>query len=194
MGAAALTQTGNFANLIMSPYSEVTGFQFINKAGYSAITIADGIWRCNIHHNYFHMVQGAAANIIYAAGSGNTAGTISNNRFMTWVGGAITSAINTYGATAEIIEKNYISNMSGTMDCAINCGAAAQMIVKDNVISDCGGAGTITLGVEMGSASNCAIGNRFALPSGSAFNSGTANRTFVDNRDAQAGGATPVET
>jgi hypothetical protein len=193
MGAAALTQTGSFENVIMSPYSELTGFQIINKAAYSAVTIADGIWRANIHNNYFHMTQGSACSIIKASGSGMSYGTIAKNRFQTWVGGTITYAIEINGASSIIIDKNIINNWSGTMSTAIYCNQCAQGVVMDNIISDCSGAGTITVGIDLGNG-NTAIGNRCALPTGSAFSAGTANRTFVDNRDAQAGGQTVVET
>ncbi len=194
VGAAALTQGGSCQAVIMEAYGELTGFQIINKAGYAAVTMADGKWRANVHNNYFHMVQGTACNIIDCAGSGMTAGNISHNRFMTWVGGAITSAISIYGATAATITDNWINNYSGTMDVGITCGAAAQVILKDNIIGDCAGAGTITVGIALGSTGNIPVGNRFQMETGSAFSGGTANRSFVDNRDAYAGGATPIET
>lgn len=194
LGAAALTQTGAYQNVIMEAYGQLTGFQIINAAGYPAVTMADGKWRSNIHHNYFHMTQGTACSIIECLGSGMYAGNISHNRFMTWVGGAITSAISCYGATAATITNNWINNYSGTMDVAISCGAAAQMLIKDNVIGDCAGAGTITVGIALGSTGNLAIGNRCQMATGTAFSGGTANRSFVDNRDAYAGGATPVES
>lgn len=194
LGAAALTQTGNYQNVIMEAYGQLTGFQIINKAGYSAVTMADGKWRANIHNNYFHMTQGSACNIIECLGSGMTAGNISHNRFMTWVGGSITSAISCYGATAATITDNWINNYSGTMDVGISCGAGAQMLLKDNIIGDCAGAGTITVGIALGTTGNIPIGNRFQMATGSAFSGGTANRSFVDNRDAQAGGETCIES
>jgi hypothetical protein len=195
VGPALLQQTGNFACLIMEAYCEVAGFQFINKAGYSAITIADAKWRPNIHNNYFHMVQGTACSIIASAGSGMSHGYICNNRFNTWVAGAITSAIVLPGAVSATVAENMIVNYSGTMDNAIDMGSSVQCVVIDNVISDCGGAGTITNGIAIGNPTgNVAVGNRVGLPTGTAFSGGTANKSFVDNRDAQAGGATPVES
>lgn len=195
LGAAALTQTGSYENVIIEAYGEVTGFQFINKAGKSAITMADGKWRANVHNNYFHMVQGTACSIISGTGTGFTHGFISNNRFQTWVGGAITSAIALATGNSVTISKNSIVNYSGTMDVAINLGGGVQNIAIDNLISDCGGAGTITNGINAGTPTgNVVIGNRIALPTGTGVSGGTANRTFVDNRDAQAGGAVVIET
>jgi hypothetical protein len=192
-GAALLQQTGAYQNLILEAYAEVAGFQFINKAGYAAITMADGKWRPSVHNNYFHMVQGTACSIIVGAGTGFTHGFIVKNRFQTWVGGAITSAIVLAAGNSVTVEKNSIVNYSGTM--AINLGAGVQNLAVDNIISDCGGAGTITVGIDAGTPTgNVLIGNRIALPTGSGIVGGTANRTFVDNRDAQAGGATPIET
>lgn len=198
IGAALLQQTGAFECLKMEAYGEVAGFQFINKAGYSAITMANGKWRANVHNNYFHMVQGTACSIIQGSGSGFSHGFISRNKFQTWVAGAITSAIsvNGSGLVGVTIDNNQIINYSGTMDVAISLGSSCvQSIVLDNLISDCGGAGTITNGIDAGTPTgNVIVGNRIALPTGTGVSGGTANRTFVDNRDAQAGGATPIET
>lgn len=192
-GAALLTQGGNYAAVIMEAYGEMTGFQVINKAGYPAIQSA--AWRPNVHHNYFHVVQGTACNIIEATTQGFTHGNISNNRFQTWVGGAMTSYINIAGSNSCLVSENTIVNYSGTVDCGIQCGSGVQNLILDNFISDCGGAGTITVGIDLGNPTgNIAIGNRVALPTGSAFSGGTANRSFVQNFDAQAGGATAVES
>ena len=196
VGASALTQTGAYENVIMEAYGELAGFQIINKAGYSAVTMANGKWRANIHNNWFHMVQGTACNIIETAGSGMSYGTIANNRFQTYVGGAISSAIYLAGPTACQISGNWINNSSGTMDTAINLYAGVQNLIIDNMISDCTGAGTITNGVTLGAGASgfTAVGNRFVMPTGSAFSGGTANRTFCQNFDAQAGGETAIES
>ena len=195
VGAAALTQTGNYQNVIMEAYDELTGFQIINKAGYAAVTMADGKWRANIHHNYFHMTQGTACNIIDTAGSGMSYGFICNNRFETWVGGNITSAISCAGATAVTISNNWINNFSGTMDTGITVGSGAQAVLVSNIVSDCGGAGTITVAMEVGTgAMSTVINNRLQVLSGRGLNGGVTNRSFVDNRDATSGGATPIET
>lgn len=195
VGAALLQQTGNYQNLILESYCEVAGFQFINKAGYAAITMADAKWRPSVHNNYFHMVQGTACSIIAGAGTGFTHGFIVNNRFQTWVGGAITSAIALATGNSVTIEGNSIVNYSGTMDKGIDLGGGVQNLAVDNLISDCGGAGTITVGIDAGTPTgNVLVGNRIALPTGSGISGGTADRSFVDNRDAENGGATPIET
>jgi hypothetical protein len=195
VGAAALTQGGAYQAVIMEAYGELTGFQIINKAGYSAVTMADGKWRANVHNNYFHMTQGSAADIIQAVGSGMSHGYICNNRFETWVAGAITSAISVAGAVSATISNNIIVNYSGTMDVGINLGNSVQCVAMGNIVSDCGGAGTITDGIAAGTPTgNVLVNNSLGLPTGSGVSGGTANRTFVNNRDAQAGGATPIES
>jgi len=193
VGAALLQQTGAYQNLILEAYDEVAGFQFINKSGYSAITMADAKWRANVHHNYFHVVQGAAASIIACAGSGMSHGFICNNRFSTWFSGALTSHILIAGGSSIVISNNLISNSLGTVDTGINVGSSGQTIVMDNVIMDCGGLGTFTAGIQANPTS-CLIGNRFALQSGTAIAGGLPDRSFVDNRDALAGGAVVIET
>lgn len=193
--AALLQQGGSAACLALESYAEVTGFQFINKAGYPAITMATGKWRPNVHNNYFHVVGGTACNIIEGAGTGFSHGNISNNRFQTWVGGNFTSYINIAGSNSVLVEKNVMIQYSGTTDCGIQCGAGVQNIISDNIITDCGGAGTITVGIDLGGATgNTAFGNRIATLSGRGFANGTANRSFVSNYDSTSGGATPIET
>lgn len=193
MGAAALTQGGAFTNITMGTYCELAGFQIINKSAYPAVTVGDGVWRCNIRNNYFHMTQGAAASIIVTAGSGLSYGRIANNAFSTWVGGALTAAIYLVGATACQVERNIITNYSGTMDFGIEFGSSAQAIASNNIISDCGGAGTITVAISLGT-SGTAFDNKLAVLSGRGFTGGTPNRSFVQNFDATSGGATPIET
>jgi hypothetical protein len=194
-GAALLQQGGSAAILALESYAEVTGFQMINKAGYPAITMADGKWRPNVHHNYFHVTQGTACNIIEGAGTGFSHGAITNNRFQTWVGGAMTSYISITGSNSVLVKDNTIVNYSGTVDYGILCGSGVQNLIVDNIITDCGGAGTITVGIDVGNATgNTAIGNRIATLSGRGLAGGTADRSFVDNRDSTSGGATPIET
>ena len=195
IGAALLQQSGNYECLKMEAYCEVSGFQFINKAGYSAITMADGKWRANVHHNYFHVVGGTACSIISGAGTGFTHGFISNNRFQTWVGGNFTSHIVLATGNSVTISDNSIVNYSGTVDTSINLGGGVQNLAIDNIISDCGGAGTITVGIDAGTPTgNTVIGNRIATLSGRGLAGGTANRSFVSNFDSTSGGATPIET
>lgn len=194
VGAALLQQTGNYECLKMEAYGEVAGFQFINKAGYQAITMADGKWRPNVHHNYFHVVGGTACNIIEATGTGFTHGNISDNRFQCWVGGNLTSYISITGSNSVLVENNIIIQYNGTTDYGILCGSGVQNVIKDNVITDCGGAGVITVGIDVGNATgNTAIGNRIATLSGRGLAGGTASRSFVTNYDSTSGG-TIIET
>lgn len=194
-GAAALIQSGNFEVVIMESYGELTGFQIHNKAGYGAVTAAALKWRPNVHHNYFHMCQGTACSIIKATGDGFSHGNISNNRFQTYVGGNITEAIGINSSNSVLVKNNTIVNYSGTMDCAIKCAGGVQNLIVDNIISDCGGAGTITIGIDAGDPTgNTVVGNRIATLSGRGLAGGTANRSFVQNFDSTAGGATAIET
>jgi hypothetical protein len=194
-GAVLLQQGGSAAILALESYAEVTGFQFINKAGYPAITMADAKWRPSVHHNYFHVTQGTACNIIEGAGSGFSHGYIGRNRFQTWVGGNMTSYISITGAVGAVVEKNIIINYSGTVDYGILCGSGVQNVILDNVISDCGGAGTITVGIEVGNPTgNTAFGNRIATLSGRGLDGGTASRSFVSNYDSTSGGSSPIES
>jgi len=186
LGAAALTQTGAFENVIMEAYCELTGLQIINKNGYSAVTIAAGKWRPNVHNNCFHMVAGSAINIIDATGAlACSYGRICNNRFATWVGGDLTSAINVGTGTGVDICKNVITQYNGTMDYGI-IQAGAQCIVKDNVVSDCGGGGVVTVAVQLYEYSS-AISNRLSVPAGRGLAGGTAAKGFVDNMDGATG-------
>lgn len=192
-GAALLQQGGNAEVVTLEAYGELTGFQIINKAGYAAVKSA--AWRPNVHNNYFHVVQGTACNIVEATTQGFTHGNISFNRFQTWVGGAMTSYISITGSNSCLVERNTIMNYSGTVDYGILCGSGVQNLVLDNLITDCGGAGTITVAIDVGNPTgNVAIGNRLAVLSGRGFAGGTANRSFVQNFDATSGGATPIET
>jgi len=193
MGAAALTQTGNYQNVIMSPYSEVTGFQMINKVGYSAVTVADGIWRPNIHHNYFHMVGGSDINIISAAGSGLSHSRVCNNRFSTWVGGVLNSAIYNAGGNACDISNNIITVNGATvvMDVGIYNGGD-QTTTDNNVLQEANSA-VITLGIVIAPTASAA-GNRFMIAAGRCLFGGSANLSYSDNRNGVAGGETCIVT
>jgi hypothetical protein len=194
VGAAALIQTGAYENVIMESYGELTGFQIINKVDYSAVTIATGKWRMNIHHNYFHMVQGTASTIATVL-SGLSYGRLSNNRFETWVAGNHRAVIEIAGATACDVCNNIITMNSGTITAAINMGNSAQSTLMDNIVSDCNGGATLSIGFDLTAVTGLtAIGNRIACVAGNAFTGGTAERTFIDNRDTASGGATPIQS
>ncbi len=201
IGAAALTQTGAYANVIMSPYSELAGFQIINKAGYSAVTVAAGIWRCSIHNNYFHMVGGSDINLIDCSSStANVSGTIYGNKFSTWVGGVLNSAINVGQGTAIDVCYNQIMASSTAM--VLDYGIINNSIgglTAYNIVSECGGdgvasnGGTITVAISV-DPSGTAVGNLCAVGTGQGLAGGTAEHSFVNNRDGASGGATPIQT
>ena len=185
-GSSLIQQSGNYVGLIMEAYCEVSGFQFINKDGYAAIQVPANIWRPTIHHNCFHMVAGSAINVIDASGAAACSyGNISYNRFATWVGGNLTSAINVGTGTGVDIIGNVITQYDGTMDYGIT-QAGAQCIVKDNVVSNCGGGGVVTVAVNIHQYSS-AIGNRLSVDAGKALAGGTAANSFVDNMDGATG-------
>jgi len=201
LGAAALTQTGNFENIILEAYGEVAGFQIINKAGYSAVTCAAGKWRPTVHHNYFHMVGGADINLIdWSAANAGVSGRIYKNKFTTWVGGVLNSAINVGAGTGIDVIGNQIMASSTAM--VLDYGILNNSIgglTADNIVSECGGdgvatnGGTITVAVQI-ATSGTAVNNRCAVGTGQGLAGGTASHTFVDNRDGQAGGETTIET
>jgi len=185
-GSSLLQQSGSYVALTMEAYCEVSGFQFINKAGYAAVSVPANIWRPAIHHNCFHMVAGTACNIVDATGAAACSyGSISNNRFATWVGGNLTSAINVGTGTGTVIDGNVISQYNGTMDYGI-VQAGAQCIVSNNIVSNCGGGGVVTVAVQIHTYSS-AVGNRLSVDAGKALAGGTAANSFVDNMDGATG-------
>ncbi len=200
-GAAALTQTGNYENIIMSPYSEFAGFQVINKNGYSAVTVPVGIWRCNIHHNYFHMVGGSDINLIDCSTStSNVSGRIAFNKFTTWVGGVLNSAIYVgLGTGIDVIGNQIVASSTAmVLDYGIYNDSIGGMTAH-NIVSEAGGSGvatnggTVTVAIYI-NASGSAVDNLCAVGTGQGLAGGTASHSFVNNRDGQAGGATPIET
>lgn len=190
-GSSLLQQSGSYVGLIMEAYCEVAGFQFINKAGYAAVNVPANIWRPSIHHNCFHMVAGTACNIVDATATAACSyGNISNNRFATWVGGNITSAINVGTGTGVVIDGNVITQYNGTMTYGI-VQAGAQCIVSNNIVSDSGGGGVITNAISI-YANSSAIGNRLAVPATYGLAGGATGKTFVDNLDARATSGTDI--
>lgn len=199
LGAAALTQTGNYPAVQMEAYGELTGFQIINKNGYNGVYVPAASWRCNIHHNYFHMVGGSDIDIINCAeGNANSYGRIHHNKFTTWVAGVLNSAINKgLGGPVDVCNNEISCHNGMVMDYGIINESSGGM-TNDNDVSESGGdgavgGGTITVAVQV-LAGACAIGNRCAVGTGQGLAGGTASHSFVDNRDGQAGGATPIET
>jgi len=201
LGSSALTQTGSVVGVIMEAYGELTGFQIINKNGYAAVSVPNNIWRPTVHHNYFHMVGGSDINLIDASGAAAcVSGSIHHNKFSTWVGGVLNSAIYVGTGTAVSVSYNEIVALTTAMvlDYGIFNNSVGGM-TNDNYVSEGGGnglatyGGTITVAIQT-HASGTAINNRTAVGTGQGLAGGTASHSMVDNRDGQAGGAAAIET
>ncbi len=187
-----LIQGGNYACLITAANMEIAGFAIKNLAGYAAITIPASIFSNDIHHNYFMMVCGSACSIIDASASvANKMGRVHHNRFYTEVSGNITGAITLAAGYAQDACYNVITlGGVGTMDYGIyNPSTGGD--TSYNIVSE--GPGTITSGIIIG-VNGSAVGNNCAVVSGRGLAGGTAERSFVNNRDGASGGATPVQT
>lgn len=185
-GAALLQQTGSDYVVKLEAYNELAGFQIINKTGYAAVYVAANKWRPNIHNNCFHTVAGSAINIVDAsAAAACSYGSISYNRFATWVGGNMTSCINVGTGTGVDIIGNMITHYNGTLDYGIT-QAGAQCFVYGNKVSDCGGGGVVTVAVNVYQYSS-AISNRLSVPAGYGLSGGTSAKSFVDNMDGATG-------
>ena len=188
-----LIQGGNYANVIMSANSELTGFAIKNKAGYSAVTVPANIFSTNIHNNYFMMVLGSAVNIVdCSASEANKMGRVHHNRFYTEVSGNGTSAIYLAAGYAKDACHNIITTSgSGTLDYGIfNDSTGGD--TSYNTIGE--GAMTITSAIGVNALAGSTVGNNCAVATGHGLGGGTAERTFVDNRDGASGGATPIQS
>ena len=141
------------------------------------------------------MVQGNAINIIDATASGaNKMGRIHHNRFYSEVSGILTSCIYIGEGYASDVDHNEISiSGSGTVTTGI-VNLTTGGLTNYNIVSEGGGIGSavITTAITIDDAGT-AIGNRCAVGTGQAFSGGTAEHSFVDNRDGASGGATPVQ-
>ena len=200
-GSAALTQTGSYVGVIMEAYGELMGFQIINKAGYAAVQVPNNIWRPTVHDTYFHMVGGNDINIIDASSDAAcVSGSIHRNKFSTWVGGVLNSAICIgLGTAVNVCDNQIIAHVTATvMGYGIYNNSIGGLTAR-NIVSEAGGdgvatnGGTITVAIYI-NPSGTAVDNRCAVGTGQGLAGGTAGHTFVDNRDGQAGGATPIET
>ena len=194
VGAAALTQTGNYPVVIMESYCELTGFQIINKAGYGAVTFASAnSWRTSIHNNYFHMVNpGSSTTLVGSAtGNANSHGIISKNVFRTYVGGAMQAVIGfDTGGAVDVIDNLIVH---GTTQGAANYGIynqTAYSVTMGNVVSN-GGNGTINIGISS-QLTGCVANNR-VMGCTTAISGGTDEKSYSQNFSAAAGGSTALE-
>jgi hypothetical protein len=193
-GAVILRQDGNYTAITMNAFCEVSGFQIENRSGYSAINVPANIGWSNIHHNLFKFSGSAGIDCVNYADGANW-GAIHHNKFVQWTGTAARSCISIGDqSTAVTVANNDILcyGVGNVWDYGIyHLGIGG--IVRDNFIGESGGptslwGGTITIAIEAGASTNVA-NNRLCVASGRGLNGGTANITFCDNRDGQAGGA-----
>lgn len=200
-GSSLLQQSGSYVGVIMEAYCELVGFQIINKDGYAAVQVPNNIWRPTIHHNYFHMVGGSDINLIDASSAAAcVSGSIHHNKFSTWVGGILNSAICVgYGTGVNVSFNQIVASATAmVLDYGIYNDSIGGM-TNDNYVSEAGGdgvasnGGTITVGIYT-NASGTAINNRIAVGTGQGLAGGTASHSMVDNRDGEAGGAAAIET
>ena len=193
VGAAALTQTGNYAVVNLDSYQELAGFQIVNLAAYGAVTWnSASSWRTNIHHNYFHVVNpGSSTTVVGSAtGNANSHGLIAKNVFRTYVGGALEAVIGFGSGGAVDVIDNIIIHATG--------GAANYGIYNDtvlgctmgNIVSN-GGTGTINTGIRS-HATSCTANNR-VMGCTAAISGGTDEKSYSQNFSAASGGATALE-
>lgn len=198
-GATILRQDGSYTTITMNAFCELAGFQIENKVGYSAIDVPTGIGWSNIHNNLFKWWGSAGIDCVWY-GSGASWGSIHHNKFVQWAGTAARSCIyigNAATTAVTVANNDIVAFGSVVWDYGIvHTGMGG--LVRDNYISESGGSGatgggTITIGIEAGVATGVA-NNRICVASGQGVNGGTANVSFSDNRDGQAGGAAAITT
>jgi len=197
MGGAYIVQTGAYPTITLGDWCEVAGLQIWNCSGEEAIyaTVKQGN---HVHHNFFRMVAsaGITSGVQLAGGYGNNYNRIEFNKLMHYAGTAALAAIGGGSGTGNDVCNNEIVIYGSVVyDYGINFASETGAQINDNLISDCGGNGTITVGIQSKTTSGtCVIGNRLQLPTTTGLAGGTANRSFVQNFDAQAGGATAIES
>ena len=194
VGAAALTQTGNYAVVNLDSYQELAGFQIVNLAAYGAVTWNGATsWRTNIHHNYFHMVNPGSSTTLVgsASGNANSHGLIAKNVFRTFTGGAMEAVIGFGNGGAVDVIDNLI--VHGTTQGAANYGIynqTAWSVTMGNVVSN-GGNGTINIGISS-QLTGCVANNR-VMGCTTAISGGTDEKSYSQNFSAAAGGSTALE-
>lgn len=195
-GGAYIVQTGAYATIILGDFCEVAGLQIWNASGQVAIysSVKQGL---HIHHNFLRMTgaSGITSGISLAGGWGSNYNRVEFNKLLHYAGSAARAAIEVGLGTGQDVCNNEVIVFGG---CTYNYGIINMSPggqSNDNKLSDCGGNGTITEGILSKTTSgSTVIGNRIALPTTTGLTGGTANRSFVDNMDAQAGGNTKIES
>lgn len=195
MGGAYIVQSGAYPTITLGNWCEVGGLQIWNCSAEEAIYYT-GKQGNHIHHNFFRMVASTGITSgIWQAGASNY-NRIEYNKLIHYSGTAALAAITGGSGTGNDICNNEIIVFGGvTYDYGICVPSETGDQVNDNLVADCGGSGTITVGIQAKTTSGTVlIGNRMQMPTTTGFAGGSANRSFVQNFDAFAGGATAVES
>jgi hypothetical protein len=193
--AARIQQiTASTAIIAVSDSSiEIAGFYLKNINATAAITIANGSYAMNIHHNTFPLIwtSGAQTGSIVCSGDGGAWGSIERNWFVSQSGGACTCASGVIqvqaAATACRVKHNEIT-IGDTQIATIGISNAAVKGHTDfNIFSESGGSGvadggTITNCISI-NTSGAAIGNLCAVATGHFATGGTASISFCENYD-----------
>jgi hypothetical protein len=183
---------------------EVAGFYLKNYTALSTITLAAAAHSPNIHSNALMLVwSGAQAAAIAGTTTGCAWGSIEHNWLISESGASQTCAvvidITAFATGARVCNNEITIGDNNTASIAIRNLAVKGHTDYNNICEAYSAtlgqapSGTITIGIQIG-VGGVAVGNRGTVPSGQMLDGGTANRSFCDNRDAQAGGAACIES
>ena len=199
---AQITASTPVLNLTAN-YCEVAGLWMKNY--YSAATIVLTAAQCaDLHHNYFALQWTGGTNLpaIQGLTTGGAWGCIHHNYIVSQAGNTATCAamilIDATATSARVEDNLLVVGDGNTATVGINNQAVKGTIIG-NFFSEAnaqGGASAGVFGACIGSGASCAvINNRGAVATGHMLDAaGTTNVSYSDNRDGQAGGATPVTT
>ena len=202
-GVITMATTDTPVITLTGHHAQVAGLTIVNAAS-DAATSASGIsaaascaFYSRIHHNHFEMYTDGATNspILGNATSGLAYSRIWNNKFHNYSGSGdtIAAVINiAANATAVDVVGNELHTNANTWTVGI-ANYSVQGMTKDNVV--CAGVGaTVSAAIGANAAETAIIGNRLQVATGEGLTGGTADNTFVDNKDAENGGAVEIET
>jgi hypothetical protein len=174
---------------------EIAGFYLKPYIGCSHITIANGSYALNIHHNTL-VLQWTASNdpAISASGDGGAWGKIERNWIISQGGDAQTcAAVIVIGsaATGAQVNRNEITIGDDNIATVGIQNSAVKGHTDFNIFSEAGGndvasGGTITKCVAV-HATGSATGNRCSVAAAQFASGGTAAHSFVDNMDGATG-------
>ena len=188
---------------ISANYCEVGGLWMKNYASAATVILASA-QSVHFHHNYLPLQWSGATNApaIYGTGPGGAWGSIEHNWIISQAGNAATCAavilIDASATSARVCHNEITIGDGNTATIGIS-NQAVKGMTNDNYFnesSSSGGytGGTIAAAISI-SPTGGAINNRGSVASGHLLAAdGTTNVSYSDNRDGQAGGATPVTT